>query len=185
MIFAFRSVASTLLIRDVEATAVTTDNSLCSKPLPELEIPMINAMVARMESEHRKFSRLVMRLAFGATRHSDDDSLGPPQLELELWNDIQSDLWPHFQIEDELVLTWGVDHHAIPLALLEAIKKERHRVRELATGLAEARTLKPINRETASRFAQSLLNLAHVLDSHVQRYDSEVLPLIRRAAFRR
>jgi|SRR5579884_1200759 len=168
----------------MQARAVT-HNSPCSKPLPDLEIPVINALAACLESEHRKFGRLIMRLALAAARPSDDDTYGPPQLALELWSEIQRDLWPHLQIEDALVFSWGAEHRAIPPALHQAIRKERHEIRKLAAGLAEAAAVEAGGREKMPRFAQSLLNLAHALDSHVQRYDSAVLPLIRRAAFRR
>jgi hypothetical protein len=146
---------------------------------------MINAMVACLESEHRNFSLLIMRLAFAATRRSDGDTLGAPWLALELWSEIQRDLRSHLQIEDELVLSWGGEHHAIPAALQEAIRKERQEIRRLTASLAEIGVVEPISRENAAPFAQALLNLAHALDSHVERYDSEVLPAIRRAAFHR
>ncbi len=77
----------------MQARAVT-HNSPCSKPLPDLEIPVINALAACLESEHRKFGRLIMRLALAAARPSDDDTYGPPQLALELWSEIQRDLKP-------------------------------------------------------------------------------------------
>jgi len=107
----------------MQATEIT-DTSPCSRPLPDLEVPMINAMVTCLESEHRKFSRLIVRLAFAATRPLDGDTLGAPQPALELWSEIQRDLWSHLQIEDELVLSWGAAHNAIPAALHEAINKE-------------------------------------------------------------
>ncbi len=169
----------------MQARAVTIDNSPCSRALPDLEIPAINALAACLESEHRKFGRLIMRLAVAAARSSDDGTHGPPQPALELWSEIQRDLWPHLQIEDALVFSWGAEHRAIPPALHEAIRQERHEIRRLAAGLAEAETPEPRGREKAARLAQSLLDLAHALDSHVQRYDSAVLPVVRRAAFHR
>src|SRR5579885_210813 len=101
---------------DMQARAVTIDNSPCSRALPDLEIPAINALAACLESEHRKFGRLIMRLAVAAARSSDDGTHGPPQPALELWSEIQRDLWPHLQIEDALVFSWGAEHRAIPPA---------------------------------------------------------------------
>lgn len=80
---------------------------------------------------------------------------------------------------------WAAGHHAIPTAVHEAINKQRQEIRELATNLAEPRVVEPTGRERAVGVAQPLLKLALALDLHVERYDSEVLPAIRRAAFHR
>ena len=157
----------------------------CSSPLPELEVPMINTMVACLGVEHRKWNGLNMQLAYGATRLANDGAaIEANQKVLRAWDEIRQDLWSHLQIEDGLV-SWGEAHHAIAGALLDTLKSERHEMRRLIAPLHE-RSLGVGRRLTAgdlSAFAQTLLALARTLDSHVERYDSDVLPSILRALF--
>jgi hypothetical protein len=101
-----------------------------------------------------------------------------------VWEEIRQDLWSHLQIEDELV-SWGEAHHAIPSALLDRLKNERQEMRNLIATLHELslgldRELPAVDR---SAFGKTLLALARTLDSHIERYDSEVVPLILRALF--
>jgi hypothetical protein len=85
------------------------------------------------------------------------------------------------------VFSWGEAHQAISGTLLDTLKNERQEMRKL---MAALRALSPgVDREpqTAggpSTLAQTLLALARTLDSHVERYDGEVLPSILRALFR-
>jgi iron-sulfur cluster repair protein YtfE (RIC family) len=171
---------------NMEAKDTTIRKTPCSSPLPELEVPMINTMVACLGVEHRKLSGLNMQLAYGATRlASDPDSIEANQKVLRVWDEIRQDLWSHLQIEDELVFSWGKAHQAIPGTLIDTLKNERQQMRKLMTAL---RALSPRDREpqTAgdrSTFAQTLLALARTLDSHVESYDGGVLPSILRALF--
>ena len=159
----------------------------CDRPLPDLEIPMINTMVTCLGSEHRKLNDLTMKLAFAATRlASDPESVPARQQALEAWDEIRHDLWPHLQIEDELVLTWGEKHHAIPDALLATLKVEHEETRRLLAALPELPSSidrEPPMIEDGAAFARNLQALACTLDSHVERYDGEVLPSILRALF--
>ena len=96
---------------------------------------------------------------------------------LRVWDEIRQDLWSHLQIEDGLV-SWGEEHHAIAGALLDTLKNERQEMRGLIATLHE-RSLGVDRKPTAgdrSAFAQTLLALAKTLDSHVERYESDVLP---------
>jgi hypothetical protein len=52
----------------MEAKYTAIRKTPCSGPLPDLEIPMINTMVACLGVEHRKWNGLNMQLAYGATR---------------------------------------------------------------------------------------------------------------------
>jgi hemerythrin HHE cation binding domain-containing protein len=171
------------------ATQVTTQMTPCGGPLPDLEIPMINTMVSCLGSEHRKLNELTMQLAFAATRLAGGlDAVTAKQRAVELWDEIQTDLWAHLQIEEELVFEWGEEHRAIPGALLETLKNERQEMRKLVAALPAGSL--DIDREpqtAADRggFAQTLLALAGALDSHIERYDGEVLPSILRALFHR
>jgi hypothetical protein len=102
-----------------------------------------------------------------------------------VWDEIREDLWSHLQIEDELV-SWGEAHHAIPSALLDRLKNERREMRNLIATLHELSL--GLDRELTaagdrSAFGKALLALARTLDSHIERYDSEVVPLILRALF--
>jgi uncharacterized membrane protein YccC len=157
----------------------------CSSPLPQLEVPMINTMVACLGIEHRKLNGLDMGLAVAASRLADDPGANTAtQQALRVWVEIRQDLWSHLQIEDGLV-SWGEAHHAISGALLETLKNERQEMRKLIATLHE---LSPgVDREQTvgdcSAFAQTLLALARTLDSHVERYDGGVLPAILRALF--
>jgi hypothetical protein len=98
-----------------------------------------------------------------------------------VWDEIRRDLWPHLQLEDELVLSWGETRHALSRSLLETLRKERQETHELLAALtASSETA----RETVlgrAAFARTLLALSRKLDRHVERYDNEVLPAILRA----
>ena len=115
----------------MEAKDTTIRKTPCSSPLPELEVPMINTMVACLGVEHRKLSGLNMQLAYGATRlASDPGAFEANQKVLRVWDKIRQNLWPHLQIEDGLV-SWGEAHHAMPGGLLDTLKNERQEMRKL------------------------------------------------------
>ena len=101
-----------------------------------------------------------------------------------MWDEIRQDLWSHLQIEDGLV-SWGEAHHAISGALLDTLKNERQEMRKLIATLHELSSGVDgkLTAGDRSAFAQTLLALARTLDSHVERYDGEVLPSILRALF--
>ena len=170
----------------MKATDITIRKTPCGSPLPDLEAPMINTMVACLEVEHRKLNALNMQLAYGATRlASDPGATELNQRVLQVWDEIRQDLWSHLQIEDELVFSWGETHHAIPGAVLDTLKNERQEMRKLIATLHE-RSLgvdRKLRAGDRSAFAQTLLALARTLDSHVERYDGGVLPSILRALF--
>lgn len=169
----------------MEANDFTSRKSLCSSPLPELEVPMINTMVACLGVEHRKLNDLNMQLACGAAMlagHSG--AIEASQKVLQVWDRIRHDLWSHLQIEDGLV-SWGEAHHVISGGLLDTLKNERQEMRKLIATLHE-RSLGVDHKPTAedrSAFAETSLQLARTLDSHVERYDGEVLPSVLRALF--
>ena len=105
-----------------------------------------------------------------------------------MWKEIRHDLWSHLQIEDGLVHSWGEVHHAISGALLDTLKNERQEMRKLMGALRALSSGPDREPQTAgerSRFAQTLLALARTLNSHVERYDGEVLPSILRALFQK
>jgi hypothetical protein len=171
---------------NMEAKDFTIQRTPCSSPLPELEVPMINTMVACLGSEHRKLNGLNMQLAYGATRLASDGCvIEANQKVLRVWDEIRQDLWSHLQIEDGLV-SWGEAHHAIPGALIDALKNEREEMRKLIAtlhGLSLALDQEHQTTEAHSAFAQTLLALARTLDSHVERYEGGVLPSILHALF--
>ena len=164
-----------------------TQMTPCDSPLPELEVPMINTMVACLGIEHRMLNDMIMQLACTATRLANDPgAVTANERALQLRDEIQHALRSHLQIEDGLV-SWGKEHHAISGALLDIVKNERLEMRE---SMAALRTLssgvdhEPQTAEDRSGFAQTLLALARTLDSHVERYDADVLPSILRALSR-
>ena len=167
----------------MEATQV----SPCCGPLPELEIPMINSIVRCLGSEHRKLEDHIMPLALAATRlASAPDALEANRRANEVWNEIRRDLWSHLQIEDELVFSWAEADHAIQATLIDTLRAERQTMRDLIAALpvlAEGQEPKLQTVEERATFARTLLTLAQTLDSHVERYDGEVLPLILRELF--
>ena len=173
----------------MEAMQIAIQNSPCCGPLPDLEVPMINAMVACLGSEHRKLGGLVMQLALAATRlAADPDATVANRRAVELWDEIRRDLWSHLQIEDELVFSWGEANRAIPDPRLQTLKLEREELRKLIAALPGSLSgsePKPQSAAASGGFAQTLLALARTLDSHVERHDSEVLPSILRASFHR
>jgi hemerythrin HHE cation binding domain-containing protein len=167
----------------MEANDTKIRTTPCSSPLPELEVPMIATMVACLGVEHRKLDGLNIQLAYGAARLAGDvGAIEANQTVLRVWDEIRQDLWSHLQIEDGLV-SWGEAHHAISRALLDTLRNERQEMRKRIAALHELslgsdRELIAIQR---SDFAQALLTLAQALDSHIERYDGEVLPSILRA----
>ena len=170
----------------MEAKDFAIRNTPCSSPLPELEVPMINTMVACLGVEHKKLNELTMKLACFATRLAGDGgSVTATRLALQVWDEIRHDLRSHLQIEDGLVFAWGESHHAISGILLDTLKNERQKMGELMATLREF-SADLDHEQTAgdrSTFAQTLLAVARALDTHVERYDVEVLPSILRALF--
>jgi hypothetical protein len=169
----------------MEAKDFTIRKSPCSSPLPELEGPMINTMVACLGVQHRKLNDLNMQLAYGATRlASEPSAIEAYQRVLQVWEEIRQDLWSHLQIEDGLV-SWGEAHHAISGTLLDTLRNEREEMRKLIAALPELSS--DVDRDHAAgdrnAFAQTLLALARTLESHVERLDGGVLPLILRALY--
>lgn len=173
----------------MEEMRVWIQSSPCCGPLPDLEVPMINTMVACLGSEHRKLGGPIMQLALAATRLvADPDATVANQRAVEVWDEIRRDLWSHLQIEDELVFSWGEANRAIPDSVLETLKLEREEMRKLIAALPILLSASDPGPQTAADrggFARRLLDLAKLLDSHVERYDSEVLPSILRAPFHR
>jgi hypothetical protein len=169
---------------NVEVTETPIDTTPCGDRLPDLEIPMINTMVSCLRSEHRRLNDLTMQLAFAATklaRNPDADTAR--QQAFEVWNEIRRELWPHLQVEEELVFSWGETHNAIPATLLDTLRTERGEMHTLVAALAESDREQPSGNSDA--VARTLQALAQTLDSHVERYDGEVLPSILRALFRK
>jgi hypothetical protein len=81
---------------NMEAKDTTIRKTPCSSPLPELEVPMINTMVACLGVEHRKLNGLNLQLAYSATRlASDTGAIEANQKVLRVWDEIRQDLWPH------------------------------------------------------------------------------------------
>ena len=167
----------------MEAAQLTAQMTPCSE-LPDLEVPMINALVACLGCEHQKLNGLVTRLALIATRHVDSrDAAAANRDALEIWEEIRHTLRSHLQIEDELVYSWGESNHAFPGSLLAALSGEREKLRKLLADLPElANNQEP---QILTEHRATLLALTAILDSHVERYDGEVLPAIRRALFHR
>jgi iron-sulfur cluster repair protein YtfE (RIC family) len=157
----------------------------CGASLPDLEIPMVNAMVSCLTNEHRKLDEQVLELALAATRlASEPDSLTASQRAVELWDAIRSDLWSHLQIEEELVFAWAGGHQAISPELLNTLKIEREELSKVLAGLPGLLPGEDGEAESttdSSGFARTLKALAQNLDSHVERYDTKVLPSILRA----
>jgi hemerythrin-like domain-containing protein len=172
--------------RNVEAAQLTAQMTPCSEPLPDLEVPMINAIVACLGSEHRKLNSLVTRLALMATRPVDSSNAAAANRDtLQIWDEMRRTLWSHLQIEDELVYSWGVGHHAVSGSLLTALNDEREKLRKLLTDLPAVPSGAEEEPQILTDHRATLLALTAILDSHVERYDDEVLPAIRRALFRR
>lgn len=173
----------------MEAIHDTVQITPCCGPLPDLEVPMINTMATCLGSEHRKLDGRIMQLALAATRlAADPEAVGASQRAVEVWDEIRRDLWSHLQVEDELVLSWGVAHNAIPATLLNTLRVEREEMHKLLAALPELPSASDREEQRATdrgAFARTLLALAQTLESHVERYDSEVLPSILRALFRR
>jgi hypothetical protein len=184
-------VASTLLkylpeAKTVEAAQLTAQMTPCSEPLPDLEVPMVNALVACLGSEHRKLNGLVTRLALIATRHVASRDLAAANRDaFEIWEEIRHTLRSHLQIEDELVYSWGERNHAFSGSLLASLKEEREKMHKLLADLAARSSGADQESQILTEHRATVLALTAILDSHVERYDGEVLPAIRRALFHR
>ena len=170
----------------MEAAQLTAQMTPCSEPLPDLEVPMINALVACLGSEHKKLSSLINRLALIASRPVDGQTATTVNRDaLEIWEEIRRSLWSHLQIEDELVYSWGERHHAFSGSLLAALNDEREKMRKLLGDLPALASGSDQESQILLEHRATLLALTAILDSHVERYDGEVLPAIRRALFHR
>ena len=170
----------------MEVAQLAAQMTLCSEPLPDLEVPMINALVACLGSEHRKLNGLVTRLALIATRHVDSRDVAAANRDaFEIWEEIWHTLRSHLQIEDELVYSWGERHHAFSGSLLAALNEEREKMRKLLGDLPALASGSDQESQILLEHRATLLALTAILDSHVERYDGEVLPAIRRALFHR
>ena len=149
---------------------------------------MINTMVSCLGSQHQKLNFLTMQLALAAARLAvDPNQTDAKQRAFEIWDEIRENLWPHLQIEDEIVFSWAEAHDAIPLVLLDTLKKERQEIHKLVTNLPAPLCEADSQSQSADdvgNFGRTLLALARTLDSHIERYDAEVLPSITRALFR-
>jgi hypothetical protein len=171
----------------MEAAAVTTEMTPCAGPLPEREVPMINTIAMCLGNEHRKLNERIMQMALAAARLArDPNDVAANRHAGETWDEIQRDLWPHLQIEDSLVFSWGRAHHALSETLLDDLKTERRDLRNLIAALP--RMSSEINAESQPPAdhgypARTLIALARTLDSHVERFDSEILPSILRVLF--
>ena len=168
-------------------TEVTTHMPVCGGPLPDLEVPMITTMVTCLGIEHGKLNYGIVQLASAATRLATDpgDHMAN-QRALQMWDEIRHNLWSHLQIEDELIFSWGAAHHAISDTMLDTLKNERQEMRKLMNTLRTLSASAEREAQTAedrSRFAETLLALARMLDSHIERHDGDVLPSILRALF--
>ena len=148
---------------------------------------MINTMVTCLGSEHRKLDDHILQLAFAATRlASDPDALTANQRAVEVWDEIRRDLWSHLQIEDGLVFGWGGAHHAISGTLLNALNVEHEEMRKSVAALPTLYSGVNGNPQTErdrAAFARTLLAFSRTFDSHVERYEGEVLPSILSAVF--
>jgi hypothetical protein len=177
--------AITVEANEMEAITAMTKTP-CSGPLPELEIPMINTMVACLGNQHRELSDLAAQLAFAATRLARDPSDSDANNHAaELWDEIRHDLWSHLQIEDELVFAWGEVHHALRSGLRETLEVDRDEMRRLLAALPNPDAGDKAQTADRETLAAALLTLARALDSHAERYDGEVLPSILRALYRK
>ena len=154
----------------------------CSERLPDLEVPMITTIVNCLGREHRKLDERIMQLAFGASRLvCDADSPQEAERIAETWSEIEQDLWPHLQIEDELVLSWGQTRSAIGPDLIARLAADRKELHELLVSLPKPNDARGANHYQS--FARTLLAIVQKLDAHIERYDSEVLPAILRALY--
>jgi hypothetical protein len=172
----------------MEETLAPVQTTPCGGPLPELEVPMINAIVGCLGNEHRKLGDLVMQLALATMRlAADPEAVGEKQRVVEVWDELRHNLWPHLQIEDGLV-SWGEMHNAISGTLLNTLKLERHALRTLLAGLPALSPNPDSGSESAGDrvvFSRTLLKVVQTLDAHIERYDGELLPSILRAIFHR
>jgi iron-sulfur cluster repair protein YtfE (RIC family) len=171
----------------MEASQITARLTPCDSPLPELEVPMITTLVRCLGSEHRKLDELNVELAFAAsTLAVDPEAVAARKRLFEVWDEIRRDLWSHLQIEDGLVFGWGGAHHAISGTLLDALKTEHEEMRKSVAALPTLYAGMDGNPQTVlvrPSLAQSLLAFSRTFDSHVERYEGDVLPSILRAVF--
>ena len=172
----------------MEVTQMTPRIAPCNSPLPELEVPMINAMAACLECEHHRMGDRILQLALAATRLAGErETSTAGHSALEIWDDIRSDLRSHLQIEEELIFSWGAEHHAISPNLLHSLKIERQEMHYLVASLHDSLDdhHQPPTATARDALAQTLLSIARKLDMHIERYETEVLPSIRRMLFQK
>lgn len=171
----------------MEANQVTTQMTPCGSTLPELEVPMIATLVKCLGSEHRNLDELNVQLAFAASTVAvDPETVAAGKRLFELWDKIRRDLWSHLQVEDALVFGWGGANHAISGGLIQALKTEHEEMRKSLAALTTSYSGidgSPQTIRDRAALAQTRLALSRTFDSHVERYEGEVLPSILRAVF--
>jgi len=121
-----------------------------------------------------------LRLAFAATRlASDPDAVTANQRAVEVWEEIR----PIYGRICKSKMNWcsrgGEAHHAISDTLLDTLKVKRQEIRKLVAALPTLSSGVDRQPQTAGdrgTFSRTLLSLAETLDSHVERYDDDVLP---------
>jgi len=166
----------------MDTPRAATINSPCGGPLPDLEVPMISTIVSCLSCEHRKLDQRIIQLAFAASHAaSNPDWRDDGNRLAELWDELEHSLWPHLQIEDELILSWGRTHEAIGADLMARLVAERKELRDLLASLPRLDASQ--GPESWPSSARTLLAIVQKLDVHIERYDSEVLPAILRALF--
>jgi hypothetical protein len=146
-------------------------------------------MVSCLTNEHRRLDELTPGLALAASRLARDPSQRAARTRsLEAWDEVGHELWSHLQIEDALLYSWATANHALSPGLLETLKVERQQMRLLLATLSDLRLNEDRRGESAEdpdTLAETLSALARHIDSHVERYDTEVLPAVLRAVFDR
>jgi hypothetical protein len=143
---------------------------------------MINTIVRSLESEHRKLDELTLQLSVAATRlASNPTEVSAKARAIDAWDAIRQELWPHLQMEDSLVFSWGNAHRAISPVVLESLRGERQDIRKLLAALPDLPSGQDAGAQAiadGAGFARTLIALAQNLDSHVAGYDAAVLPAI-------
>jgi len=144
---------------------------------PDSEVPLLNAIVSCLTREHQRFEEPLMRLANAATRlHSDPSNSKLYKDAVAAWSALSANLWTHLQLESDVVLSWGAARNDVPTELVEALRSEATRIRDLVKAFDSA--------GDRLEAAKALSGLAHLLDEHIERQDHQLFPAIQRSLFK-
>ena len=97
------------------------------------------------------------------------------------WSSLKSDLWFHLELENALVFWWSGHQLSSGLDFVGELSREQREIRELVRQIESGAQKE---NEAAVSQARAFVALTNLLDRHIERHETLVFPVIRKAAAR-